>query len=352
VKKFAPLFITLLLLLSVSIVQSQEQSKTESIQSYGEVYYETVSESSTELWWGAVVSDTAWEICGSYFGKTQIDIMKESGATAVRIMLDKHAWDTRDNRNNLGIPYPDYIRLLVEWSKPELRVYLDLTRDSSMEPFESAEKKQVIETPDLRTAWIEWGKEVISYCSPDAIGVMNEPHGTSFEYYYDNFVSPSIEAYSSIDPNISIFVMSNPFHDIGAFVSRPINNNKVIYEFHIYYIYPVNPEEVSELQFNLMQAYGEGRLEEARDYLFEYLNWKFGTLPKDRINIAECGIWNSSLPNWKVFMQDLYDYAKEYQIHGLLQYAFSKGNYLMLDPSTSYTILTEYGQFWADNCPV
>jgi len=356
-KRVALSLALLLFILSATTVQSLEP-KDNTISSYG-----IVNSATHKLWWGVTVSDAAWEPWGSYFCRTQIDLLKQSGATAIRIMLDKNAWYNRDVGNILGITFPDYIKQLVEWCKPEIKVLLDLTRDTSnpswiTSPGWTAELEIITSSP-LRTEWINWGKEVISYCKPDAIGIMNEPGGdgetTSFDYYYDNFVIPSINAYRSIDPNISIFVMGMPFYDLNGYVDRPINDDKVFYQYHFYYDYPPNPK-ASQLQKNLCNAYGEGRLSEARNYLNQFFDWKFTGLPKLRIHIAECGPKMTkgqtvpSIPNWDAFLIDTYDYAKQH-LNGLFQYGFTKGKYLMLYPSTSYSTFTPYGQLWAQNCP-
>jgi hypothetical protein len=356
-KRIALLLALLLFFLSVTAIQSLEQNAG-TISSYG-----IVNSGEHKLWWGAGVSDTAWASWGSFFGKTQIDILKQFGSTAVRILLDKKAWDTNDTGNVLGLPYPDYIKRLVAWCKPELKVLLDLTKDSAtwIDDFGWAAKKEIITTSALRTAWINWGKAVISYCNPDAIGIMNEPGGqgqtTTFDYYYDNFVTPSINAYCSVNPNIIVFVMGMPFWDLSGFVTRPIADSKVIYQYHFYYNYPIDPSGTSQLYYNMSQAYGESRLAYAKSYLTQYLNWKFSGLPKTRINMAELGVMmtkGQTVPsklNWDAFLIDSYDYAKQY-LAGSFQWGFTKAKELMLDPSTSYTTLTPYGQLWAQECPV
>lgn len=333
---------------------------TLSVPSNGIVNNSVINPPSNQ-WWGAVVSDTAWQPWGYSFKDTQINIMKQSGATAVRIMLDRQAWITNDTSNVLHTSYRDYIKQLVQWAKPELRVLLDLTRDTSWGSSEWEAKTQIITNETLRSGWISWGKEVISHCQPDAIGLMNEPGGggamTTFDYYYDNFVIPSINAYRIVDPNIRIYVMGMGFWDLIGFASRPLNDSGVYYEYHIYYDYPVDPNVASPRYYQMSQAYGEGRLAEARDYLWQYLDWKFGSIPKSKIAIAESGVIMlrdetvPSKPNWNYFMKDLYDYAKQKGMLGLYQYAFGRHYYQMLDPSTQYTTLTPYGQLWAQNCP-
>jgi hypothetical protein len=150
--------------------------------------------------------------------------------------------------------------------------------------------------------------------------------------------------------------MSMPFWDVGGFATRPIDDSNVIYEYHFYYDYPMDPDSTSQLCYDMSQAYGEGRLTEAKTFLTQYLNWKLSGLPKDRVNIGELGVLGMtgvepSDPNWDAFMQDAYDYIEQQQLAGLFQYAIARTRYNMFDPATDYTTYTPYGALWAQNCP-
>jgi len=360
----------LFLFLFIIPVQSLPQD-VNVISSYGTINYNIDIDENT-LWWGAVVSDTAWGNIGttssyrygSFFSDTQINLLQQNGATAFRIMLDKEPWDQNDNKNIYALTYKDYIRqIVVDCQNRGIKVILDLTRDSSMgDDFDTnSAKSQVIETSFLRAAWINWGKEVVSYCNPDGIGIMNEPRGdVTFDYYYDNFLIPSITAYRTVDPNIDIFVMSMPFYAVENFAGRPINDDKVFYQYHLYYRYPMS--DASSSIINACDAYGEGRLLEAKNYLYQYLDAKFFTIPKNKIILGEIGpyeysdaIWVDGLPdpvntpNWDTFLRDICTYVKDSGLKGSFQYAIAKYRYIMLDPRTGYTTFTPYGTVWSQS---
>ena len=330
---------------------------------------------ANEMLWGAVVSNTAWGSIdssssyryGSYFSKTQINLMHQNGATALRIMLDKAPWDANDVKNIYSVPYKDYIKQLVtESHNAGIKVILDLTRDSSMgEDFDTGTAKaQVITTPSLRTAWINWGEEVVSYCKPDAIGIMNEPRGdVSFDYYYNSFLTPSINAYRSVDSDVNIVVMSMPFYSVENFAKKPIDDAKVLYEFHIYYYCPMSNS--GEYYKMACEAYGTGKLSEAKNCLFKYFDAKFSGIPTNRIIFGEFGpyeftdaTWVNGLPdetrtpNWDAFLQDVYNYAQDRELNGAFQYSIGFSQYLMLDPRTDYTTFTPYGAVWAHHQPI
>jgi len=301
--------------------------------------------STSSTWWGASISDVTWYPWGSYFKDVQICILKEAGVLAIRLMLDKHPWDTKNSENCLGLPYPDYIKEIVELCRPELKVELELTQDSSLGEFNWTQKEEIIRTPSLRAEWINWGKEVVAHCKPDAINIMGEPGGggttLTFDYYYDNFVIPSINAYRSVDLDVAIFVMGMPFYDLSGFFGRPINDSKVYYCLHVGYHPSYNPTPIEI-------AYVSGDFVLGKQLLFDKLDEKIGPLPKSRVCIHEFFVgWQTPYPheaNWKVFAKDLYDYVSMNQMLGLIQYTIGKNQYLILDPNTEYTTFTEYGK--------
>jgi hypothetical protein len=334
------MLVTILVLLCVHVMGSVNSARAAAF-------------STSNSWWGAAVSDTGWDRWGSFFRDAQIGIMKEAGATAVRIMLDKYPWDTKNTGNCLGIPYPDYIKQLVAWSKPELKVELELALDSRNGDFAWQQKEKVLTTPSLRSEWINWGKSVIAYCKPDAICIMGEPGGggstLTFDYYYNNFVVPSISAYRSVDQEIGIFVMGYPFYDLSGFFNKPVVNDATVYYcIHGYY----NPSTDSS---PVETAYALGDFVKGKQLLYQEMDKRLGPLPKSRVCFHEFGVdWGVAYPdepNWKVFSKDLYDYVSNRQMLGLFQFAFSKVTYQMIDSRTGYSKLTDYGQFWADNLP-
>lgn len=318
-------------------------------------------------YWGLVVSNTAWgyDYWGSFFGKTQIDIIKQNKANGINIMLDKYAWELDSTSNVLGIPYKDYIKQLVQWCKPELNVILCLTRDSRTGGYwgyadspTEGKGAVILNYNGQRDEWIAWGKEVVAYCKPKGIGIMNEPHGgggeITFDYYYDNFLMPSINAYRSVDPEISVLVMPYPFYSLELFNNRPIDDPNVYYEWHLYYPQGY-PYSGSHLYLNnAINAYYESNLYEGKQWLYKYLDdFKFGNLPRDRIYWGEAGCygmttWEPTQPNWEVWLDDCYEYTRNRGMVGITQYAAGVGHYCIFDPNTDYTTLTPYGQAWAD----
>jgi hypothetical protein len=357
----------LIFILFVTPVQSLQQNII-TISSNGRVNSPTFAASgeSSGLWWGVVSGSTAWG--AAFVGKQQIKIVADAGATSIRIMLDKYDWD----KGTLftGLPYRDYIKMLVQAAHNEtLKVLLDLCRDSGTSwgpDFDIYGKDEVITDGVKRAAWIAWGEEVIAYCKPDAIGILNEPRGggTTFAFYHANFVLPSIKVYQTVATavgisNFKVFVMGYPFYNPHQFVGDyAINDKNVIYEYHCYY-QPFDPStgtlrSVSELFY-------AGNITGGTTMLYKYLNSELAGLPLNRVNLAEIGVFRFSnhlwtddpsaeYLGWREFMKALYDYAVTKGLHGLHQYQLAGNIYTILGGSDCSTF-TPYGQVWADSVP-
>ena len=318
---------------------------------YITVTYSLPTSEPTELWWGVVVSDAGWSSpWGKYFSQAQIDLLKENGATTVRIMLNKEPWYSGDTNNVLGIPYRDYIKQLVQWCRPELKVILDLTRDGN--DFSWQDKRDVIQNSQKRQSWINWGKDVVAHCKPHGIGIMNEPTtAVDFDQFYNEFVVPSIQTYRTVDSEIQVFVMQAA--PPSKFEGRDIIDLPYVHiEFHVYY----DPHSEYRSARDWELDYEDGNLETAKAKLWKWLDTKIGSIPKNKIFLGEVGVrmengeTTPSLPNWDVFLKDMYDYTTKKHMVGLTQYGFTKRYYLMLNPP-DYTTWTTYGESWTQNNP-
>jgi hypothetical protein len=321
---------------------------------------------SRVLWWGVVSGSTAWG--ADFVTPSQIGLVADAGATSIRIMLDKNDWAT--NSVFGGQSYKDYIKTLVDSGHGRnLNVVLDLCRDSGTSwgaDFDLKGKDEVITNSVKRQEWIEWGKDVISYCKPDAIGIMNEPRGggTTFDYYYANFVLPSISAYKSAAQsvgisNFKIFVMPYPFSDAYRLAGTSIiSDSSVIVELHLYYdpFITGHPDYVSACN-----SFYSGDIAAGVSFLNNYLNYKLEGLPLDKVNLAEVGVFRNSdhlwatdpsseYGEWREFMNAVYDYAYTNGLHGLHQYQLAGNIYTILTPYT-FDNYTTYGKIWADNVP-
>ena len=386
--KWSAIPLTLLIFfLSVTPVESLQQS-INAMSFHGKVASLTDDVNNASLpgpWWGVVAGSTAWGDdtpggeygWGNVIGKPQIDTVANAGATSIRIMLDKYAWDTNNTQNTMHKPYKDYVRTLVQiCHNAHMKALLDLCRDSGTswgDDFDIYGKDEVITNAVKRADWMSWGDEVIAYCEPDAIGIMNEPRGggTTFDYYYANFVLPSITAYQATAVGVGIsdfkiFVMGYPFYDPHLFTGAyTITDKNVIIDYHCYF----NPSSCfspsisggSPLFDSMCAAFYNGDVTEGTKMLQEYLDGQLVGLDLSRVNLAEVGVFRtkghywSNDPSteylgWQGFMKALYDYVKNNGLQGLHQYQLAGSIYTMLDGS-DYTIFTPYGKVWVDNVP-
>jgi hypothetical protein len=296
------------------------------------------------IWWGICVVDTAFQPWGSYFTDTQINLMKSAGATGIRIMLDRNPWINNDTSNILGVQYRDYIKELREWCSPQIKVMLDLAMDGS--DFNSTKKIQMMINPSLRLDWIKFGCDAVSHCHPDAICILDEPcneadvdTGSITEEQYRLFVEESIEAYRSIDPEITVFVFGVPFKYLFMFHDDPLPYENVVYALNFPY-YAGPDSDAADL-------YYRGLLEEGRAALYRNLDWKFGIMKGRDSLCLTAGVREYKPDNWDALMRDVYEYCKANGIH-FLQFAFSKWKWSLLN--TDYGSFNEIGRLWADNC--
>jgi len=260
-------------------------------------------------------------------------------------MLDKGGWVNNDTSNVLGIYYKDYIKQLCEWCSPQIKVLLDLAMDGA--DFGSARKIQMMRTPSLRSAWIEFGRDVISHCHPDAILILDEPcvqsdidEGFITEEQYRLFVNESIEAYRSVDPDITVFVFGIPFKYLSVFHDNPLPYENVVYVLNFpYYSGPGT---------GWRDYYYNGQLGEGLTDLYENLDWKFGVMKGRDSFCLTAGVREYQPNNWDALMLDVYEYCKTNDIY-FFQFAFSKWKWSML--MEDHTQFNDVGQLWAENVP-
>jgi len=243
-----------------------------------------------------------------------------------------------------------WIGLTNDWGNPDWTEY-----------YGGYAKQQIILDPTKRAAWINWGVEMINYCNPDGIEIMNEPGQSGYtttQAQYRVFVDASIAAYRGAKPSIIVAAEAMPFYTLQNWASDQIDDPNFIYELHHY----LSTSPTGGPQYTAMQdAYLEGRLDEAKVNHYAYLNWRLSTLPKERVFISECGILGMNPPYsidptlggqviyWENFMVDLYDFMKTNHWYGLLQWAIS-WNYRLLK-TNGIELQEPYGQLWADNIP-
>jgi hypothetical protein len=320
-------------------------------------------------WWGVVVSNTAWTGRGDFFTQDYVNFLADEGATALRIMLDKYWWD-ENFTNPLGYPYKTYITNISSWcTTAGINCYLDLTRDANFNgvdtEFGTADKATVITDAASKAAWIAWGTDVVTTCSPDGISIMNEPNETDAipvsVAVWTSFVDDCITAWRAVDSNLTVFVQGMPWYtvedsDFVAFLNT--HDDKVIMQFHMYYEYPPAGESGAN---TARTAYGQGQFALGKTLLYSYLDEKFTTFNKSRVNLGEVGVYNNQtrdpwpspgVPNdvnWQVFMRDLYEYAVDRELHGLFQFGVGY-KYAMVDYSGT-PAFTPYGEEWAAGVP-
>jgi len=292
------------------------------------------------------------------------------GCGVLWLTLDRADWNENQVLEATGLRYQDNIAMLVdEGTKLGIRMVVSLFTDNELEdlwgrgsqllPYDRA---VIIMDPVLREGWIQWGVDVINHCknsiygtSPWGIYIMDEPGGyystvpLTQQYYTDNFVIPSIEAYRAVDPNIAILLMG------GGGTSRAQKGNRYLdYYFDnplrverggpysdIYYIRIGDYRQYSQGEAYATNFESRGHAY-ARQQLYNSLESAYGPLAPYVIGAVGT---RSEDSYWREFMQDLYDWYKA-NATGYVQWTVtSSSNWSIYNKSG----LTTIGQHWADN---
>jgi len=323
------------------------------------------------LYRGVVVSDTAWYPFGYYFNEPQLELISNHG-NAVYLMLEKGAWESGDQNNVLGIPYPDYIKQIVQIAHQKgMWVAVSLTNDySTGNVFGAEEKWNVISDFTLRTEWIDWGKDVVTHVKPDAICIMNEPNSPTndlqlqidrFHYYWNIFALPNIDTYRSVDPDITVIVPPCPWYRTWWMEDYVDDRSNILVSYHLYYKeamdwgYEDEPFNHESARNNLW-SYIDGRLSNSYGMV--------GSIDHSKVIFDEFGVWSENIngegwtfnmeptiKNWRYAMMDFYEYAEQRSMYGYFQYAVGLKYYSMLNPDTGYMSFSPYGQWWANYQP-
>ncbi|MFX1362974.1 MAG: hypothetical protein ACFE7A_05940 [Promethearchaeota archaeon] len=347
------IFSALLLILSIP---SGVSLQINSISSQGIINY-----TGDEPWWGVCIGDTFWPPCGSYFTDTQIDMIRNANGTCIRLLIEYKAWDENLTDNILGISYRDYLKQLVEWCHPDIKVFTELTNDANYENWNAETKVEIIRDDAKRQKWIAWGVEVVEYCNPDGIGLMDEPCGAGSmdslnftpEEYRTTFVVPFIEALRTVDSDVKIFVQGNPWHYFDMFFPEGEEHGGITGAGLLPYdnvVYLMSYPYYSGNDVGWESLYYGGDLAAARNALHRMLDGKVGGIVSQGGEIhLTASVYRADLPNWTAFLKDTYDWMKDNNI-GFTQYGLTKGTNWRLVES-NYVEWNNIGQFWAENVP-
>jgi hypothetical protein len=319
------------------------------------------------------LGDTEWQ----HFTPELAALIKSSGGQVLRYQMYSNWWV--NNIQSWMYPGTYYRAKMMQirqlFSDYGIKFWLDAVGyyPNPSEGWENMHARAIFNTNGAGDTWIATWSQIISALQPEIVGIMNEPGRisdaseypgvTQAQYYtaYRQFVIRAINAYKAIKPDLIIAACSLPFYDFTAVVANPIPGVD-FYEFHDYYALDNKYPPAYELG---QRAYWDGNLAQAKT--LQYERWLYSDVHLQAmfnaglpVVMSESGA-NNLNPNYLIFMQDWYDFAKTYNV-GILQCQFRawdplKGYYesgiLETDNPGSakdtWTRLNALGQLWARN---
>jgi hypothetical protein len=307
-----------------------------------------------------------------------VTLAKNSGTNTVRHQMSYKDW-TNDIIGWInGEKYQAKNLQIRQWFRDNSITYwLDCmsTQSSPPEGYGNMQARVIFNTNGAGDAWISNWSQIIRALQPDIVGILNEPGlisgaseypgVTQAQYYtaYRQFVIRAINAYKAIKPDLIITACSLPFYDFTAVATSPIPGVD-FYEFHDYYSFDNSyPPSYEQGQ----RDYWNGNLALAKTE--QYNRWLYSDIHLQAmfnaglpVIISEAGT-NNLNPNYLVFMQDFYDFAKTYNL-GILQHEFRAWDPILGyyeagilnsdEPGNKYaswSTLNDLGRLWANNMP-
>jgi hypothetical protein len=295
--------------------------------------------------------------------ETLVSLAKNSGCRVFRFQMYGDWWTNNITGWMTGEKYQAKVTQIRQWCKTYgIMFWLDCTCDvyDPSEGYGTHYANVMSNTNGAGDAWISVWSQIVSVLQPDIVGVMNEP--TSGDYAsYKTFVTRSMNAYRAIKSDLKFAVCSLPFYDLTAVASSPIAGVD-FYEFHDYYSFDNTYPPAYETG---QRAYWDGNLAQAKT--LQAQRWLGSDVHLQMmidaglpVVMSEMGTHNLN-PNYLVFMQDLFDFAKAHNF-GVIEHEFRawdpvlgyyEAGILNSDNvgsgSASWTTLNALGQVWAEN---
>jgi hypothetical protein len=302
-------------------------SKTEILQS-------EPSPNATIRLLGVTIGDfySKWTNYGAWTREEHLDLIRESGGTAVKLYLNKWAWETNVALPNFSMRYRDRLQQVVGWCRDKLlHVIFEMASGTQDEDHWEAQWQAKADflmekSAITKESWIDTCVEICSQMKPDGIGPFNEPPAGKDNYgnttylqadlriAYRKFILSTCEAIHAVSPNTVCYVESCPFWDPRYIIDNHLGLPYVTYEIHPYCVDSV-AKKITEL---FEKKDWEGAKAFYRAYILEStpkgldLGWSVSKAQraKLRVYVGECGT-NSYQTEWKERIQIHYEVMDE-----------------------------------------
>jgi hypothetical protein len=332
---------------------------------------------------GVALSTTAnqWDNYGDWLGDALIQRIQQTGSNVVVLQMTSWVWDNNPVSPKTHVAYRDNMIRIVNSLRSQSLMVVVQAHGNTQKINDFTPKVQadlIMDTPTgSQDKWIASWSDVVRTLNPDGIVLMNEPPGPfgdsgyagkispeDFSRRYWNFATRMCQAYSAINPNMRLYVMSSPYWrmDYIVKVNSPINVPNVVYEWHYYPFFGLDAA--------LDQLYTQGQLKEAAAYMEDLLlntgKTAGGTEKKGLKMLMDLGLplfcgemgvdvrtATSDASHWKDRMRALYAFMDKYNLD-YVQYDFFKNPWstdaircgMLNADATTYN---EIGNLWLAN---
>jgi hypothetical protein len=279
-----------------------------------------------------------------------------SGVNCIRIHIGAHTSYPPNTSSDYGYFSTTYTNT-KKWCQEAcstakadgIKVLLSCFQDSPMtsETDGAAQAQIILNTSGWGTNWINDYAQILKDCQPDGVEIMNEPDASVTFAQYRAFVVECCTAFRKADPNVTLFVMGNPYWDMGGWASNPLTEfSNVFYSNHLDY------DTVTLGNSQWAKDYNAGNLATAKTELYSsilsYLQpFITAGLPvcwtEDGVEVG------AGIAHWDAYLKDLYAFVKQYD-EGFIQFAlapYQPEPYGIL--TSNWTQLNDVGLCWKDN---
>jgi hypothetical protein len=299
--------------------------------------------------------------------QTNLNVMHQYGANAFRETAYMGDWTSSS--------YKTKIVQVNQWAKSLNMSFILGCTGTQWEPTEGFDQMlaNAIYNSTARANWISIYGDMIRQIQPYGVNPMNEPpviadtsYGSSvtqaqFIKDYKNFVIACIDAWTQIKPGLVFVVEGSPFYDIASILNSPrIDQSRpsttIYYSTHYHYSYEnVDPNTwgyKDDAQQGYWNAANSADLANAKTALYNNFlhNDGISTAISLGLNIIfeEVG-GNIKNPNVLAFEQDLFDFAKAYNI-SVLWHSWGTSGTFGIGLLTDWTPkLNPMGTVWSQN---
>jgi len=305
--------------------------------------------------WLGVDHESYW---GPPITEALFDLVQSAKANCFREHTQIQLWLTNEDYFAHG-KYQDALKnTLMAWTKAR-NIHVILAPMGYFTWGDRNEKASIIVNENgLGDLYIDALVDMVRKLSPSAIHILNEAPAVGYTQFsgvytpaqwfslYRDFVVKAVNRLVAVKPDILCHVGSAPYYEPLLLLDNPIPRNNIVYVIHTYYFDYYSNGAVNADSGSWSPRYYNGDLIQAKldleaDLLSVVSRFKAANLP---LVIEEAGA-KSTLPNYLVFMYDLYDICRRHTL-GIIHHSFTTDPPIPFGLFNQQYQLNDMGNLW------